>query len=64
MATTGPAGEPLRKKEHAIRIKGAGNITTIGIDLSKNTFHFVGSDKPVSGSATGDYFGWRLIEMT
>src|SRR5580704_19343503 len=25
--------------------KGAGNITTIGIDLSKNAFHLVGSDK-------------------
>ena len=47
-----------------MRIKGDGNITTIGIYLSKNTLHFVGSDKRVSGSATGDYFGWRLIEMT
>ena len=36
----------------------------IGIDLSKNTFHLAGSDKRVSGSAAGDYFGCRLIEMT
>jgi hypothetical protein len=26
-------------------LKGAGNIITIGIDLGKNTFHLVGSDK-------------------
>jgi transposase len=26
-------------------LKGAGNITTIGIDLGKNTFHLVGLDK-------------------
>jgi hypothetical protein len=45
-------------------LKGAGNITMIGIDLSKNTFHLAGSDKRVSGSAAGDYFGCRLIETT
>lgn len=28
-----------------VHLKGAGNITTIGIDLGKNTFHLVGSDK-------------------
>jgi len=36
-----------RLKEHAIRTsqKTAGIITTIGIDLGKNTFHLVGFDQ-------------------
>jgi hypothetical protein len=28
-----------------VHLKGAGNITTIGIDLGKNTFHLAGLDK-------------------
>ena len=34
-------------KEHAMRTsqKAAGIITTIGIDIGKNTFHLVGLDK-------------------
>jgi hypothetical protein len=34
-------------KEHAMRTsqKTVGSITTIGIDLGKNTFHLVGLDK-------------------
>src|SRR6266498_1551213 len=36
-----------RLKEHAMRTsqKVAGIITTIGIDIGKNTFHLVGLDK-------------------
>ena len=45
-------------------LKGAGNITMIGIDFGNNAFRLVGSDQRVSGSAAGDYFGCRLIEMT
>jgi len=42
-----PAPDPLealrkKLKEHAM---SAGNITTIGIDLGKNTFHLAGLDK-------------------
>ena len=55
MATTGPAaGGVTQKSSRSMRrahLKGARNITTIGIDLGKNTFHLVGTDKRgVSGS--------------
>jgi hypothetical protein len=68
MATTGLAA--LRRYAKSLtsmrsaHLKGAENITMIGIDFSKNAFRLVGSDNRVSGSAAGDYFGCRLIEMT
>jgi hypothetical protein len=42
------AGGVTKKSSRSMRrahLKGAGNITTIGIDLGKNTFHLVGLDK-------------------
>lgn len=40
-------GITQKLKEHAMRTsqKTPGTITTIGIDLGKNTFHLVGFDK-------------------
>jgi hypothetical protein len=37
-------------KEHAMRAsqKITGIVTTIGIDIGKNTFHLVGFDRPTS----------------
>jgi hypothetical protein len=40
-----------RLKEHAMRTsqKAAGIITTIGIDIGKNTFHLVGLSRSARG---------------
>src|SRR6266566_1251983 len=44
-----------RLKEHAMRTsqKTAGIITTIGIDLGKNTFHLIGFDQRIQVSLRG-----------